>query len=79
MGRVFDSDYIYKQMEEHVGTINPEDTVLGQMKESTERYNEENAKSAKKQNLISNWIQVLTLITAVLTLLATVWFGLQGS
>ena len=74
-----DFSYIYKQMEENVGTIDPEDTILGQMQETMQKANEESAKSAKKQNHISNWIQVLTLITTILTLLATVWFGLQGS
>lgn len=78
MRRQMDFDFIYKQMEKNVAAVNQEDSVLGQMQETMKKANEENAKASKKQNRISNWIQVLTLITTILTLLATVWFGLQG-
>lgn len=65
-------DSIQKQIEKSVETIQPENSVFGQA-------NKENEKSAKKQNRFANWIQVLTLIVSVLTLLATIWFGQQGS
>lgn len=67
-----DFDVMQKEIEEGVETIRPEESVFGQA-------NKESEKSTKKQNKFANWIQVLTLIVSVLTLLATIWFGQQGS
>lgn len=69
-----DYDGIAEQMRKQSEELFSEETVLDQIKETTEKT----SKSSDKQGKLSIWIQVLTLITAVLTLSATVWFGIRG-
>lgn len=66
-----DCESISKEVNKHVEDISFNGPDICQM-------HEDDAKATKKQNCISNWIQALTLAVAVLTLLATVWFGLRG-
>lgn len=64
----FDHKFIMSQIKEDDGRP----TVFHQMQESMEESNQE----AKKQNQFSNRIQIWTLICSILTLLATIWFGI---
>lgn len=74
----FDYEFIRKQMEESLGTFDPGDNILEQMHESIEQSNKENAQTTKKQNLITNSVQIATLVIAFLTLVATIVFGTLG-
>lgn len=74
----FDYGFIRKQMEESINTIESEDNILEQMHDTVEQSNKENAKTTKKQNLITNSVQIATLVIAFLTLAATIVFGMLG-
>ena len=54
MGRDFDSDYIYKQMEEHVAQVKPEDSVLWQIQDELQSHTYEMRKNSATQEINRN-------------------------
>lgn len=54
MGRDFDSDYIYKQMEEHVAQVKPEDSVLWQIQDELQSQTYEMRKNSATQEINRN-------------------------
>jgi len=73
-----DFDHIYKQMEESVAKVKPEDSLIYQIQETMEQSNEESAKITKKQNRITNVVQIATLVITALTFASTIVFGILG-
>ena len=53
-GRDFDYDYIYKQMEEHVAQVKPEDSVLCQIQDELQSQTYEMRKNAATQEINRN-------------------------
>lgn len=58
--------------------ISFEDSTLGRIQKTALESAEESKKINKKQNRLSNIIQILTLFVGILTLAATIWFGIKG-
>ena len=73
-----DYEAIAAKVNREAAQMEVDTSLLEEMEAARQRSDEENRIIVVKQNKTSNVLQVVTTIIALLTLLATVWFGMQG-
>ena len=73
-----DYEAIAAKVNREAAQMEVDTSFLEEMEESRKQSDKENRLIVVKQNRLSNAFQIVTMITAILTLLATVWFGTRG-